>query len=295
MLAFSACASFASAPAPARRPLTSADIDDISRLVMLEDTRRFDEAALARMLRSAHPEVRRRAALAVGRIVDERGRALLAAARTDADVDVAASVAFATGQIKDPAAVPWLSDLLASRKTPAASAPVVSEALFAIGRFTTREDLAPIVRWTTSPDALVRWHAAWALFRPRDPDRRVRIAALRSLVQYDDDASFDVVVAALARRTPGSRCLPQRHSADFRLVRSPSVVARTSAVQALQRLGAPGRARLDALSADPDIRALLPQPHNEGDFTAPGRVIAGMDIVDRLELGDRVTAARMRR
>jgi cyclophilin family peptidyl-prolyl cis-trans isomerase len=36
-----------------------------------------------------------------------------------------------------------------------------------------------------------------------------------------------------------------------------------------------------------------PQPHNEGDFTALGRVIRGMDVVDRFELGDRITAARM--
>ena len=36
-----------------------------------------------------------------------------------------------------------------------------------------------------------------------------------------------------------------------------------------------------------------PQPHNEGDFTSMGRVIRGMDAVDRIELGDRVTGARM--
>ena len=31
----------------------------------------------------------------------------------------------------------------------------------------------------------------------RDPDRRVRTEALRALVQYDDDASFAVVLSAL--------------------------------------------------------------------------------------------------
>jgi peptidylprolyl isomerase len=36
-----------------------------------------------------------------------------------------------------------------------------------------------------------------------------------------------------------------------------------------------------------------PQPHNEGDFTALGRVVRGMDAADRIELGDRVTGARM--
>jgi peptidylprolyl isomerase len=36
-----------------------------------------------------------------------------------------------------------------------------------------------------------------------------------------------------------------------------------------------------------------PQPHNEGDFTALGRVVGGMDVVDRLERGDAITAARI--
>jgi peptidylprolyl isomerase len=36
-----------------------------------------------------------------------------------------------------------------------------------------------------------------------------------------------------------------------------------------------------------------PQPHNEGDFTALGRVVRGMDVVDRLELGDKITGARL--
>jgi cyclophilin family peptidyl-prolyl cis-trans isomerase len=35
------------------------------------------------------------------------------------------------------------------------------------------------------------------------------------------------------------------------------------------------------------------QPHNEGDFTALGRVIKGMDVVDQLQLNDKITAARM--
>lgn len=38
---------------------------------------------------------------------------------------------------------------------------------------------------------------------------------------------------------------------------------------------------------------VTPQPHNEGDFTALGRVTRGMDVVDRLELADAITAARM--
>jgi HEAT repeat protein/cyclophilin family peptidyl-prolyl cis-trans isomerase len=355
------------AAAPARPRLAPADIDAIVELVKLEDTRRFDEATLARLLRSAHPEVRRRAVLAVGRIVDPRGRALLVPARGDADLEVAATVAFATGQLKDPGAVAWLGDRLSARETPpaiareaacalgkirspearaalaryltgapatSASAAVVGETLLALGRFTTpkdmpREDIAPIVRWTTSKDAETRWRAAWALFRPRDPaavptlltladdksgdvrfwavrgltpavvdgssvdrarasaklrdavrdpDRRVRTEALRALAAYEDDASLAVAVAALdspdtwlsvsaaevlGLLTARADAIVPKLIAAVAPGRPLSV--RLTALASLRRL-APDAASAPAaaLAADPDAKALLPQPAGAG-------------------------------
>ena len=380
-------------PAQTKAPLSPSDIDDIARLLMLEDRRQFDEADLSRLIKSAHPEVRRRAAVSVGRIGDPRGTPLLASARADRDIDVAASVVFATGQLKDPSTVSWLSGLLSSRSTPTPvareaaialgkiqipaaraalaaylasapqttrSAPVAGEALLSIGRFPAGGDIAPIVRWTTSRDADLRWRAAWALFRPRDPaarphllrlstdpaaevrswavrglapppsgrgagpapsteparqgvsgddlarssarlreavrdpDRRVRTEALRALAQYTDDASFAVVLSAIdstdswlsvsaiesiggfapraatvvPRLLPASapgRPLASRISAlgpltlmapesavelAAALVREPGLVPRAAGRQALGRLGAPGKARLDALATE---------------------------------------------
>ena len=66
----------------------------------------------------------------------------------------------------------------------------------------------------------------------------------------------------------------------------------------VSRLGLP-RGNLSWASAGLDTGrpgytlGVTPQPHNEGDFTALGRVTHGMDVVDRLELGDAITAARM--
>jgi HEAT repeat protein/cyclophilin family peptidyl-prolyl cis-trans isomerase len=374
----------ASAPAK-RQPLSPADVETIARLVMLEDTRRFDEAVLAQAVKAPHPEVRRRGVIAVARIANPAGRPLLVAARADTVPDIVATVAFATGQIKDETSVAWLSSLLDSAKTPAATAceaaralgkirtpearaalarylaaapatpavaPVVGEALLALGRFTTREDLAPVVRWVTARDEQVRWRAAWALFRPRDPsaaphilkmvddpsaevrfwavrglapaqvtaagldpgavsarlrkavadpDRRVRTEALRTLMLYDDDDAFAatlealdspdtwlsvsaaeglarfktrteaatprLVTAAGASRPTALRitvlsaltALAPAAAVDVAaaLVSDSSVVARTSALQALQRLGEAGRARLDALATDPATRDLV--------------------------------------
>jgi peptidylprolyl isomerase len=295
----------------------------------------------------------------------------------------------------------------------------------------------------------------------------VRTEALRVLVQYDDDASFDAVLRALESsdtwlsvsateslgrfKSRADVVVPRLVSASAdgkplslrvstlaalaahaptaaadaaaSLVRAPSTVARTTALQVLQKLGEPGRAKLEALAGDPATKALAtppapsprpepikraladyrriverwivpdyngaakprvvlatprgeieielypgdaplgvdylhsviesgaivgtefgrvvpnfvaqqrpvsgartlrdevnrhgltrgnlswasagldtgrpgytlgntPQPHNEGDFTALGRVVRGMDALDRLELADAVTAAR---
>ena len=546
---------------PRRPPLGPADIEAITTLVMLEDTRTFDQDKLAALLKSSHPEVRRRTALAVGRIgyprtrgtdaqnaVTTQARALLVTARGDKDVDVAGTVAFSTGQLKDNDAVAWLGELVSTSATPpavareaacslgkirspeartvlakyladapATAAPaVVGEALLSSGRFTGPGDLAPIVRWSTAKDVEVRWRATWALFRLRDPaaaepllrlsddaspdvrywavrglasmdstpaeiktrqaarlragvkdaDRRVRTEALRALATYQDDASFDVVLAALdspdtwlsvsAAEAMGryptkkdaivpklvaaagsTRPIALRLTALAPLTTlapdaakdvatslrdSASQVARTTADRTLQRLAAaadpnaPQGARGGGAPAggrgtrpdppklsDADYRRIVerwivpdyngaakphaiwttpkgeielelypgdaplaveyflhevesgdivgtefgrvvpnfvaqqdgirnaitqrdevnrrgltagnlswasagldtgrpgytlgttPQPHNEGDFTALGRVVRGMDVVDRLELGDAVTAARMKR
>jgi HEAT repeat protein/cyclophilin family peptidyl-prolyl cis-trans isomerase len=236
LLAFTLVAqAAASGQRTGRRPLAAADIDAITQLVKLEDTRQFDEAVLGRLIKSAHPEVRRRAVVAIGRIPDPRGRALLASLRAEPDPDILATVTFATGQLKDPDAIPWLSEQLSGAKTPqavafeaaralgkirppdraadaraalagylasapmtAATAPVAGEALLAIGRFPPGGDIAPVVRWITSPSADVRWRAAWALFRPRDP------AAVTHLLKMSDDPSPEVRFWAVRGLVPAS-------------------------------------------------------------------------------------------
>jgi len=211
-----ALAALAPAAQPARRPLAPADIDAIVRLLALEDTRQYDEATLTKLTGSTHPEVKRRAVLAVARIANPAGRALLADLRRDPDPGIVATVVFAAGQLKDPASVAWLTQLLGDPSTapaisqeaaralgkirtpearagltqyltaaPYGSAPplVVGEALLAIGRFSERADLLPIVRWISASDVEVRWRTAWALFRPRDP------AAVPHLLRLADDSS----------------------------------------------------------------------------------------------------------
>lgn len=499
----------------ARRPLEASDIDAMAMLLKLEDARTYDESALGRILAVAHAEVRRRAVQSVGRIADKRGAGLLDLARKDKDVEVVATAAWSAGQLRDPGAAPWLLEMLTTSgtplpvqreaaialgkiqapesraalarylsETPLAGTPVAvaGEALLSLGRFPTEGDLTPILRWSSSTDVELRWRAAWALFRSRNPavlpallrlaedrsadvrfwavrglapysnvdpaasaarlraavrdeDRRVRTEALRALSQHDDDESFALVLSmltspdawlsvsaaeGLARHTARADAIVPRLVASAAPDRP--LALRLTARQSLTRLGPAGKTALDGLTtgglpsqppavrgprAVPQLRSdaeyrqiverwivpdyngvrrpraqlvtargtielelfpgdaplgleyfvrviqsgeivgtefsrvvpnfvaqqrgirndvvlrdevsrrgltrgnlswasagldtgrpgytlgVTPQPHNEGNFTALGRVLRGMDVVERLQLGDTITAARM--
>ena len=117
-----------------RRPLGAADLNDLATLLRLEDTRQYDEAALSAVLKSAHPEVRRRGAITIGRLADARGLALLATLHKDQDPGVAAAVVFATGQISQPDSIEWLSGRLSSPSTLPAIAREAAQALGKMSR-----------------------------------------------------------------------------------------------------------------------------------------------------------------
>jgi HEAT repeat protein/cyclophilin family peptidyl-prolyl cis-trans isomerase len=254
----------AAAQQPRRPKLDSTAVHDIATLLLLEDTRRFDSLELARRLDANHPEVRRRAMLAVARINDKRGVGLLRARPLDRDTALAATTVFAVGQLRDSLSVPWFDSLLSNSRTPPTvateaafalgkvrtaaargvlarylatatlsprTAPTIGEALLAIGRSTTRGDIAPLMRWTKSSNEEVRWRATWALFRPRDP------TALPELLRLSSDASALVrswAVRGLTKPQADSASLAQR--AESRLLtaaRDADRRVRTEAVRAL--------------------------------------------------------------
>jgi len=491
--------SIAASNAVQKAPLTPQHLDQISDLLMLEDARRFDEPMLKTALQSSHLELRRRAAIAIGRIAEPRGIALINAARGESDPAVLAALTFATGQLKDEASILWLQTTLNSPhpavaqqaarslgkiQTPASAealasllftsnrTEVIGEALLSLGRIPNQNDLAPILRWIDSPVPDMQWRVAWA-FRNRnspdtvphllklsahknpevrfwgvrklmgptassarerellkDPDRRVRAEAVRALGTYDDDDSFNAVLAtddspdtwlstfaaeAMARYTTRTATIipkliaasssarpralrlailpvlnkfapeagkeleatlkltivkgmipsrPVKSKADYQRIVSQYVLPdylgrkRPRAIWETSK----GRIELELYSGDAPLatdyfvtltrRGLIdgtefgrlvpnfvaqqrsirdvnmirdevnlnpltrgnlswasrgldtgppgytlgntPQPHNEGNFTSLGRVIAGMDVVDHLELGDSVIRARMR-
>jgi HEAT repeat protein/cyclophilin family peptidyl-prolyl cis-trans isomerase len=253
------------APVAQQRPeLSSPNVDDIATLLKLEDTRQFDALALGRILTSTHAEVRRRAAVSIGRIADPRGLALLESARGDRDVEVLASVVFATGQLRQASSVDWLGTVLGAAGTPpvvareaaqalgkipvpearaaltrylaaapaAADPAVVGEALLSWGRFTGTADIGPVLRWIASPNVDVRWRATWALVRPRDP------AAVPHLMKLTADDSGDVRYWAVRGLAPAvvDAATMARSSATERLARlvyDPDRRVRTEALRTL--------------------------------------------------------------
>jgi HEAT repeat protein/cyclophilin family peptidyl-prolyl cis-trans isomerase len=250
--------------AQSRRPLSASDIDDIARLEMLEDRRQFDSLELSRILASKHPEVRRRAAVSIGRINDKRGIGLIVGHALDADTAVAASEVFAIGQLRDSATVPWLDSLLNgahTRRVVAGEAAIalgkiktagaravllrflaagvvddrntlaLREALLSAGRSNARGDIAPLIRWTRSPNEEVRWRATWALFRPKDP------AAVPTLLAMAKDRSPVVrawAVRGLTRAQADSVNFGQVAEAQLLLAtRDADRPVRTEAIRAL--------------------------------------------------------------
>ena len=213
-----------SAQAPARPPLNSAHVFTIAQLLMLEDTRELDVDVIGGALKSPHPEIRRRAAIAIARIVKPEGRALLEAAANDANDDVAATIVFAMGQQRNPATVAWLSERLLSPAAPrvvvreaatalgkvrtpesrtalvtflttapktAANAAAAGEASLSLGRFGAGDGADGIIRWADWPDANVRWKFAWGLGRVRGA------TSLPTLLKLADDTSPEVRMWAL--------------------------------------------------------------------------------------------------
>ena len=82
-----------------------AAVEAIAPILMAEDARRFDQRLFQLGLENADPFVRKRAALALGRLADPRGTPLLLAHLQDPDSTVQTEIMFALGLMQDTAAV----------------------------------------------------------------------------------------------------------------------------------------------------------------------------------------------
>ncbi|HLU25945.1 MAG TPA: HEAT repeat domain-containing protein [Longimicrobiales bacterium] len=123
-------------PVAALPPLDDASVLAIAELLRLEDRREFIPSTFERALRDPHPEVRRRAALAAGRIRDARAVPLLREAVVDSSAAVRADAVFALGLVGDTAreTVELLSALVRPATELESDLAIALEAIAALGR-----------------------------------------------------------------------------------------------------------------------------------------------------------------
>ena len=222
--------------------LGNPEIQAIARLLRLEDTRRFDPAVFDRLARGPE-EVRRRAALAAGRIGDAAAvPVLLRLLDDDASPAVRAAAAFALGELGDTSGV--VLESLRAAVPPgwvpvrAEEADIAVEVVLALSKLGTFEARAMVVQALraahpgTSPNA-----------------RRIAAEALLGVWRFEEG--------------------PGRVNAVVRYIDSGDPELRWRAVYALMRMEEPdGARRLLERLADPDHRARA----NAARGLAPGVV-----------------------
>jgi len=211
LLLLSGCAGSASGPAePGRLPppsrTFSSPAEAEAALLEAEDRRAYDAELLSSAAQSTDPAVRERAALAIGRIGDDRGAPLLARLLSDSSPKVRAVGAFACQVLGDPSLTSDLIPLLSD-----ADRAVVVSAAKAIG-FLARGDgqdaLVGAIPSAAAPEPRATMlRALWRFANPAteaaalryasDPDPAVRAAAIYSLARKPQEKSVAALTAAL--------------------------------------------------------------------------------------------------
>ncbi len=115
------------------RPVSAIPTNVLLRIMRAEDERRWDQD-LASLLADKSAPVRRRAALAMGRIGDDRAvPALVELFKTESDPDVRQMIAFAIGEIESPDGADALIEVLGDTRAPGEMRARAVEALGKIG------------------------------------------------------------------------------------------------------------------------------------------------------------------
>jgi cyclophilin family peptidyl-prolyl cis-trans isomerase/HEAT repeat protein len=141
----------------ADRPDPLSRIEILARLLVLEDSRSLGDGSLHAFLQNNDPSIRRRAALAAGRIGDPLAIPLLIPKLKDPEVEVRRAAAFALGLIGGADSVPALIEALGDGDAPMRGR--ASEALGRIGK----------------PEAARAISAAFLKALPRSGDSLLRI------------------------------------------------------------------------------------------------------------------------
>ena len=204
-------------PRGAPRFATPAEAE--AALVEIEDRRAFDLGVLSAAAAASEPETRARAALALGRIGDDRGGPILRALLADKSADVRAMAAFGCQLAGDPGSTLDLLPLLSDADASVAAA--AARAAGALARGDGEDAIIAAIPAAKSPEP--RASMLQALWRYADPastaaavkyagdsDAKVRSAALYTLSRKPIESSLPALTAALADPDPYAAALAAR-------------------------------------------------------------------------------------
>ena len=230
----------------ANTPATAIPTNTLLRIIRAEDERRWD-VNLKSLLTDRDANVRKRAALAAGRVGDERAvPALVDLLRRDTDNHVRQMAAFAIGEIESAAGADALIDMLGAVARPSGRAPEVGELASDHVRARAVEALGKIA--AALPDS------------EKDRKRTYAEAILKALRFEDDRRSRSYRLTILLGLTAALRAKPDGAGpvvARFLGYAGPRIVA--DALNTLARLrlkdGNDDARRLLAKHADPIVRA----------------------------------------
>ena len=223
----------ARAEQPKGRAAARVPAETLIRIIQAEDERRWEASDLGRLLADANAAVRRRAALAAGRVGDEGAVGPLASLLgADRDEGVRATAAFALGEIEAEAGAPALLESLRLSK----SGEVRARAVEALGKIAAALPEARADLKRRVGEALTA--ALAAENRPAKPNRALVLLGLTAVLRARPEGGART--AALFLASPDARVRQDAANA----------LARLRAKESLERL----RAML-ATDTDPLARA----------------------------------------
>ena len=250
--------------APKGRAAARVPQETLLQIMAAEDERRWEDSDLGRLLADANPAVRRRAALAAGRIGDEGAVAPLSSLLNgDRDESVRATAAFALGEVEGEGGAGALLEALRLSKSP----DVRARALEALGKIAAALPEARAEAKKRAADAV---NAALAAeHRLAKPDRTLVLLGLTAMLRARPEGGARTV--ALFLTSPDGRVRADAANA----------LARMRAKESLERV----RAML-AGDADPVARA------NAARVLGAAEDAAGLDVL--LQRAENDTDSRVR-
>jgi cyclophilin family peptidyl-prolyl cis-trans isomerase/HEAT repeat protein len=276
-------------PVPQQEPFLRRDTASrllYAKILELEDTRQYTKA-LGEMLLRPHAGVRRRAAIAIGRIGDPAGvPPLLAQLAPDVerDANAVADAVFALGEIEHESAVPRLLELLADSKSPAI---VRARSAEALGKIGANERAAAAL----GPARIAQIAAAVAAVLP-PPDRDVvgddllvGTLGVTALLRLKQPAATPSLVAVLAGRSSTLRWQAANAVARLRVDAgaAPGMVAPlTSMLKASEPLERANAARaLGVAKSKASLDAIVPLIDDPDDRVRASAVRALASLGDK--------------